>query len=197
MWAFQVQPLNFLHIQNGPTFHRWPPLLSSFLWSQAPPEKPCLFLCLLLFSFPGVSGCRQTGTHSSHHVLRRSPSHPSQMVKEMYREEEWFSQGQTEVGEEPWGMGTLPMLTCFCLSSSLDFLDQRDNHRAQEGRLQQWMIMVSTGWNLSQRPFHHLVNSGLKILQDDQICWIWLERRLPSSPPCPLRNSSVYKVLTQ
>ena len=53
----------------------------------------------------------------------------------------------------------------------------------REGELQQWMIMVSTRWSLSQRTFHHLVNSGLEILQDDHIFWIWLERMLPSPLP--------------
>lgn len=107
VWGFQVQPIPSSIFTTGPCIPSTSQMLCSFCViteaarNPAVPSPPPLHIS-------GVSGCQQTGIHSSHHVLRRSPSHPSQMVKARYREEEQFSKGQTEVGEEPWGMHTPP-----------------------------------------------------------------------------------------
>ena len=133
VWEFQVQPITFSIFRMGPAFHQLA-TCSAHSCDHRLRQKPRCSLTSSSSHFRS-SGCQQTGTHSSHHVLRRSPSHPSQMVKVRYREEEPFSKGQTEVAEEPWGRGTLPQLPCFHLSSPFDFLDQRDNHRAQGRRV--------------------------------------------------------------
>lgn len=96
---------SFLHIQNWAlAFHQLATCSVYSVWSQTQPET-LLFLHLLPLCISRVSGCQQTGTPSSHHVLRRSPSHPSQMVKVRYLKEEQFSKGHTVVGEDPWGTG--------------------------------------------------------------------------------------------